>query len=58
MNMNEKAFQQIEKMVDGFGNLSTDGASLKLKSGGFMDLSIERLRNLKAQGFFKRAVSA
>jgi hypothetical protein len=56
--MNEKAFQQIEKMVDGFGNLSTDGASLKLKSGGFMDLSIERLRNLKAQGFFKRAVSA
>lgn len=47
MNMNEKAFQQIEKMVGGFGNLSTDGAHMKLKSGGFMDLSVERLRTVK-----------
>lgn len=47
MNMNEKAFQQIEKMVGGFDNLSTDGARMKLKSGGFMDLSVERLRTVK-----------
>lgn len=40
---NETAYEKITDLTQGFQGLEKDGGSVKIKSSGFMDLSINRL---------------